>query len=100
MKNLEPYLKPTDVLDCDHPSIIDYAVSLTIGEADETIQPFPVAPITPLGPFPGMTESSPPPEFVVELSGHPVESGFGTTGFIVIGPTPNDGIKLANQARL
>lgn len=35
MKNLGPYLKPTDVLDCDHPSIIDYAVSLTIGEADD-----------------------------------------------------------------
>ena len=72
----------------------------TVGETDETIEPFPVATITPWRPFAWVTKSGPTAEFVVELGGHPVENGFGGTGFVVIGPTANDGIEFANQSSL
>ena len=73
---------------------------LAIGEADETLKSFPVTPITPSGPFARVTESGPPAQFVVQLLPHLVESDFGTTAFVVIGPTPDDGIEFANQSCL
>ena len=72
-------------------------VVFAIGEADETIPPFPVATITPFSPLSGMAKGCPPSQLVVELSRHPVKSAFGGTHFVVIGPTSNDGIELTNQ---
>ncbi len=37
---------------------------------------------------------------MIQLSRHPIEIRFGTTSFVVIGPTPNDRIELANQSGL
>ncbi len=71
-------------------------VVLPIGETDDTIQLFPVTTITPLRPFTRVTEGGPTAKFVIELSGHPLKNFFGPTGFVVIGPAPNDGIEFAN----
>jgi hypothetical protein len=75
-------------------------VMLAVGETDETIQPFPVTVITPLGPFTRVTEGSPTSQLVVELGRHLIKNRFGATPFVVIGPAPNDGIELANQSGL
>ncbi len=71
-------------------------VMLTIGETNETIQSFPVTTITPLTLFTRVTESGPTTKFVIKLSGHPLKNFFGPTGFVIIGPSPNDGIEFAN----
>ena len=72
----------------------------SVRETDETIQPFPVATITPFGPLARMAKGGPTTKFGVQLSGHLVEDNFGTASFVVIGPASNDGIELANQPAL
>ncbi len=47
-----------------------------------------------------MSKGGPTPEFVIELSRHPIEDFFSGTRFVVIGPSPNDGIEFANQSGL
>jgi hypothetical protein len=47
-----------------------------------------------------MAKSRPATQLVVELGRHVVEDGFGGTGFVVIGPAPDEGIELTNQPGL
>ena len=80
--------------------VVPEQIMMAIGEADETLKSFPVTPITPSGPFARVTESCPTAQFVMQLLPHLVESDFGTTAFVVIGPAPDDGIEFANQFSL
>jgi hypothetical protein len=47
-----------------------------------------------------MAKGGPAAQFVVELSRHLVEDGFGATSFVVIGPAPDDGVEFTDQTRL
>ena len=47
-----------------------------------------------------MPKSGPATKFVIELSRHAVEGPFGTTGFVIISPTANEGVNGPNQAGL
>lgn len=61
---------------------------------------FPVAVINLAPPFSGMAKatlfSQFPEQFLVQV----VKGFFSRTGFVVVGPTPDDGIELANKSRL
>ena len=70
-----------------------------IRKADEAIQPFPVATIAPFRPLAWVAKSRSAARLIVWLGRHFVESDFGTTGLVVVGPTPNDGIEFAKRMR-
>ena len=75
-------------------------VVVVIAETNPSVNSLPIAAIAPGGPFTGMAKGSPTTEFVVKLSGHFVVGFFGGTGFVVIGPAPNNGVEFANQSSL
>ena len=75
-------------------------VVVSVAEADTSVNPLSGAAITPRGPFAGMTEGSPSTALVVKLKTHLVKYLLGGTSFVVIGPTPDDGIEFANQPGL
>ena len=64
-------------------------------EDHSALEDTPITAILPRFGFTRVTKSSPPTEFVKELKAHLVENLFGDDGFVVIGPTPNDGIDSA-----
>jgi hypothetical protein len=72
-------------------------VVVAIAETNSSVNSLPIATIAPGGPFTGMTRSCPATEFVLKLSGLFVVGFFGGTGFVVIGPAPNNGVEFANQ---
>ena len=81
--------------------VVDEGV-IAIGKFDSTSvwMPMPIAVVNPFPPFSGMSEATPfsqfPEQFLVQV----IEDFFGRTSFVVVGPTPDNGIELANQSRL
>ena len=80
--------------------VVIMEVVSAIAEADFAQMLPPVTTITPLPPFTWVAKQGPAFEFVKEVFGYPVEDRFGTTAATVVGPAPDDGIELANQAGL
>ena len=71
-----------------------------IGEDDIVLDPSPVTPVAPPRMLIAMPEGSPTGQLLVDLIIHLVEGVFGSTGTIVVGPTPDNGIEGRDQGSL
>ena len=82
-------------------SVVDEGV-VAVGKFDSAFicVPLPIATIDPFPPFSGMAKAAPFGQFPEQFFIQVVENFFGRTGFVVVGPAPNNGVKFADESRL